>query len=285
MHEFPHLSQWQDYGLGGDDTGTQEPEDWRMYGIPEYGAYSEMLGVISGDEIPPIAIEVDQGLYGNQVLARTPMLDLTPKDYNYIKLLRKPYAGMLGLGDDGMVYEYDDTLGFFTKIYKAAKSAVKSVGRRIKKGASSLLKRIPGGKYLIKLGKKIHKIASKLVKPLTKFVGKYAAKLAPVAALIPGYGPAIAAGLYTAGKIANLMNKYGVVVKGAKGAVRALKFKGKNKAKKAKKFKKALKRAAEKEQRKRRRRRRRREEVGPARMLAQRAPARLRAMRAPRFRR
>lgn len=277
---IPHISQWQDYGLGGDDTGTQEPEDWRLYGIPEYGAHAEMLGIISGDEIPPIAVEVDQGLYGGRVLARTPMIDLTPKDYNYVKVLKKPYDGMMGLGDDGMVYEYDGTLGFFTKLYKAAKGAVKSVGRKIKKGVSRVLKKIPGGKYLIKLGQRVFEIASKLVKPLTKYVGKYAAKLAPVAALIPGYGPAIAAGLYTAGKIANLMNKYGVVVKGAKGAVRALKFKGKNKAKKAKKFRKALKRAAEKEKRKRGRRRRR--AVAPlARPLI--ARRRLRAARAQRF--
>ena len=62
----------------------------------------------------------------------------------------------------------------------------------------------------------------KIVKPLVKFVGKYASKLAPIAALIPGYGPAIAAGLKIAGKVANAMNKYGVKIAGKVGQVRTL---------------------------------------------------------------
>jgi hypothetical protein len=43
-----------------------------------------------------------------------------------------------------------------------------------------------------------------------KFVGKYASKLAPIAALIPGYGTAIAGALYTAGKIAKVMQQFDV---------------------------------------------------------------------------
>lgn len=247
MTAIPHITQWSDENIGGVDT--EEPDDLRMYGLPNYGAYAESTGIISTDEIDtPIAAEVDMGLYDNRVLARTPTLELAPDDYRYVNVMRKPYNGMLGLGDDGTVYEYDGTLGFFRKLFRRAKKAVKRVGRRIRKGVKRVLKKIPGGKYLMKLGRKVFKIANKLVKPLTKFVGKYAAKLAPVAALIPGYGPAIAAGLYSAGKIANLMNKYGVRLQKTGKKLRKLAFPS---GKTAKKFQRALKRAASKELRRR----------------------------------
>jgi hypothetical protein len=78
----------------------------------------------------------------------------------------------------------------------------------------------------------------KVVKPLMKFVGKWASKLAPIAAMIPGYGTAIAAGLAAAGKVAKLMTKFGVATKGIKGAVRGLKLKN---PKKLPAFQRALK--------------------------------------------
>lgn len=248
---IPHNTQWEDYGLGGVDyvEDNQEPEDWRLYGIPNYGAYADQMGIMSADEIEmPLVAEVDQGLYGNQVLARAPLLELAPRDFKWMKTMKRPYANMMALGDDGMMYEYDDQLGFFKKLFRRAKKKIKKISRRVRKGIRKVIKKIPGGKYVLKLGKKIWKIAHKLVKPLTKFVGKYAAKLAPIAALIPGYGPAIAAALYTAGKVANLMNKYGVKIKGAAGKVRKLAFpSGKN----AKRFQKAMKKQAKKAQRKR----------------------------------
>lgn len=256
MQTIPHINQWTDYGFGGvgaenEPYDNMDPEDFRLYGLPEYGAYAEMLGIISGDELPiPMAAEVDQALYGQGVYARTPMIELAPDDYRYVSVMKQPYSGMMGLGDDGTVYEWDGTLGFFRKLFRKAKKAVKRVARKVRSGVRKVLKKIPGGKYVLKLGKKIFKIASKIVKPLTKFVGRYAAKLAPVAALIPGYGPAIAGALYAAGKVANLMNKYGVKIKGAAGKVRKLAFKS---GKSAKAFRRAIKSAARKEKSKMRR--------------------------------
>jgi hypothetical protein len=212
--QIPDLTQWQDVGLGDDGEGFlgEEPEDFRMYGIDDFGAYSDMLGIMSGEGLG-LAAEVTPQLYGSRVLARTPMLELSPRDYKYMKVMRRPYDGMMALGDDGAVYEYDGLSGFFSRIRKA----VKKVARRVRKGIRKVIKKIPGGKYLLKLGKKIWKVAKKFVRPLAKFVGKYATKLAPIAALIPGYGPAIAAGLYTAGHIAKFMNRVGAVVKAVKG--------------------------------------------------------------------
>lgn len=251
---IPHINQWRDYGLGLGFSEDTDPEDWRAYGLANYGAYADYLGMISADEYEtPIAVEADQALYGNQVLARTPILEFGPKDYRWLSVMRRPYAGMLGLGDDGTIYEYDGTLGFFRKLFRRAKKAVKRVGRRIRRGVKRVLRKIPGGKYLMRLGKKVFKIAHKLVKPLAKYVGKYAAKLAPVAALIPGYGPAIAGALYSAGKIANLMNKYGAKIRGAAGTVRKLSFKS---GKSAKRFQRDLKKAASKMARKGKRRKR-----------------------------
>jgi hypothetical protein len=286
---YPGITQMEDYGLDGfGATGDNaEPEDWRKYGLPTWGAYADTMGVISGDTVPFTA-QVDQALYGNKVLARTPQIELSPEDYDYVRAMRSAYDGMMGLGDDGTLYQYDGTLGFFRKLFRKAKKFVKKVGGKIKRGVKRVLKKIPGGKYLMKLGKRVYKIASKIVKPLVKYVGKYAAKLAPVAALIPGYGPAIAGALYSAGKIANLMQKYGAKIKGAAGKVRALDFPS---GKSAKKFQKALKKAAANQRRafqkmKRRKRaaipgryrRRSRPKVSPK-MLAHRKRARMAAKR------
>jgi len=237
LGDISPLNQWQDSGLLGGDDGLQ-PDDWRRYGVRDFGAYSERMGIMSCEGLG-LAAEVDYEIIDGQVAARTPMLELAPEDYQHMARGGRPYDGMMALGDTGAVYEWDGELGFFSKIVSAAKSVVKKVGSAAKR----VIKKIPGGKYLIKLGSKVYKIASKLVKPLVKYVGKYATKLAPVAALIPGYGPAIAAALYTAGKVAKLMQKYGVKFKGKKGGVRKLKFKS---GKSAKKFQKALKKAAKK---------------------------------------
>lgn len=253
--QIPDLTHWQDYGMGG--TGSEfysarEPEDWnnmlglyRACGGQEYGAFAEKMGIMSGEGLN-LAVEVTPALYGNQILARTPMLELAPKDYRYMKTMRAPYSGMMALGDDGAVYEFDGTLGFFKRLRKA----FKKVGRKIRKGVRRIIKKIPGGKYLIKLGRKVWKIAKKFVKPLVKFVGKYAAKLAPVAALIPGFGPAVAAGLYTAGKVANMMQKVGATVKKVSGGPAKLVFPA---GSAAKKFQKMLKKAAKKEERRQKR--------------------------------
>jgi len=246
--QIPDLTQWQDYGLGGAEP-TQYPErvpdDWRDYGLPFFGQFTEQLGIISGEGLC-LAAEVSPEIYGGRLLARTPMLELEPRDYKWMKVMRRPYPGMLALGDTGAVYEFDGSLGFFRRIW----GGIKSVARKVRTGVRKVVEKIPGGKYLVRLGQKVAAVAKKFVRPLVAFVGKYAAKLAPVAALIPGYGPAIAAGLYTAGKVANLMQQYDVAITGKEGQARTLAVKGKDKVKKMKEFQKALKKEAEKEKKK-----------------------------------
>ena len=263
----PNNEQWRDYGLetvGLAGTDDSEPADWGVHVVSGYGAYVPMMGVIDGDD-RPLLMEVDQDdeidtQYGK--LVRTKMMEMAPADYNHVKMYGCPRMGAVALGDDGEVYQYqpmdDGTMGgFFKRLFKRVKKGVKRIGRGVKKGlkaihrgAKALIKKLPGGKYLLKIAGKIHRTAMKLVKPLARFVGKYAKKLAPIAALIPGYGPAIAAGLATAGKIANLVKKYHVKISKKTGKPS---FKS---GKQAKAFTKALKRKAEKLKRKKKRKKR-----------------------------
>ena len=231
------VNRWTDYaGLGDYTPDAEDLMDFRKVGIKDFGIYAEAMGMLPN---MGMLAEVETDETGR---AWTPMLELAPHDYNYIRAWGKPYHGMVALGDNGETYIYDGFAGFFSKLFKKIKSGVKKVASKIKKIAKKVISKIPGGKYLIKLGEKVWKVAKKLVRPLMKFVGKYAAKLAPIAAMIPGYGPAIAAGLYTAGKIANIMTKFDVAITGLKGKPRKLKFKS---DKHAKAFQKALVQSAE----------------------------------------
>ena len=201
--------------LGADDyqQGGEEPEEWATYGLLGFGAYAPYYDERYGSAMLPaesvmgaLHAEIDPSVYNG--LARTPLIELSPKDYDYMRVTHQPYDGMWGLGDDGQIYQYSGLHGFFKRMFKKMKKKIKKVARRIRKVARKIIKRLPGGKMLIKIGGKIRKIAMKVIKPMTKFIGKYAAKLAPIARFIPGYGPAIAAGLRVAGKVARVSRRF-----------------------------------------------------------------------------
>jgi hypothetical protein len=231
----PNIEQWQDYGFGGvDSEETGEPMEWSMLGLSDWGwmktpqgpiSTVNYYGYIDGSQLSGMMAEVDENDDWGGGLVRTPMLELAIDDYDYMLKQGTPYDGMLALGDTGEIYHYDGSLGFFKKLFRRVKKKVKKVARRVKKGIKKVLKKSKFGRMLLKIGGKIRKIAMKVVRPLMKFVGKWAAKLAPIAAMIPGYGTAIAGALAATGKIANLMKKYGVKTTGKKGKVRNLKLK------------------------------------------------------------
>lgn len=249
------MDRWDDFSGFGDYLGDDEPlYDFRVHGVKDWGIYADQMGMMGG---MGLMAEVETDETGR---SWTPQLELAPHDYQYIQKTGTAYHGMLGLSDEAEPYVFDEGLGFFRKLFKRVRKRVRKVRKKIRGGirrvagglkrfGKRLLKKIPGGKYLLKLGKKIWKVASKFVKPLVKFVGKYAKKLAPVAALIPGYGPAIAAALYKAGDIAKLMQKYNVKSVAKKVGAGRLRFPS---GKAAKRFQKALKKAAKKTKRKRR---------------------------------
>lgn len=204
-----------------------EPEEWSTVGLAGWGYLSPSMGVIDGSALGGIGVEVDEDQMDPSGYVRTPMIELGSADYKYVVANGQPYDGMLGLGDDGEVYVYDGLGGWFKRLRRRIRRAFKKVGRgirrvakgirkirkRIQKGIRKVIRRLPGGKMLLKIGGKLRKIAMKVVKPLAK-LGR---KLAPVAALIPGYGPAIAAGLRIGGKIAQHLGQTGVPIRRAYG--------------------------------------------------------------------
>lgn len=242
------VQYWKDYGLqnvglAGPNDGS-ELQNWNEYGLLGFGAYSPQMGIIGDASNVMMEVDDDDDIDGLGIV-RTKMMEMSPDEFKFAQRTGRPRIGSVALGDDGDVYQYvqDDQLGgFFKKLFKKGKKYLKKKARKairkLKKRARKLIKRLPGGKYLLKLHDRVHKIAMKIVRPLSKFVGKFAKKLAPIAALIPGYGPAIAAGLYTAGKIAKILNKSGILTD-KKGKP---KFKS---GKQAKQFQRRLKKAAE----------------------------------------
>ncbi|MDD3380010.1 MAG: hypothetical protein PHD68_02180 [Rugosibacter sp.] len=206
------------YGILGEVNDGIPLQEWSSVGLSDWGYLSPQMGMLGGGDIP-VEVGPDQTMFYNG-LARTPMIELSPEDYGRLRMTGSPYHGMLGLGDDGETYVYDGLGGFFKRLFRRIKRGVKRIGRgirrgikkvvgvvrkvgkRIWKGAKQIIKRLPGGKALIKIAGKIHKVAMKVVRPAMKFVGKWAGKLAPIASFVPGYGPAIAAGLRIAGRVA-----------------------------------------------------------------------------------
>lgn len=251
MLQGPNIAEWPGYGFGGadDDFTNPIPDDWSTVGLSGWGWAPDgtslvgMYGYIDGVALNGMMAEVDEDedLGGGYV--RTPMLTMAPDDFMHIQTYGRPYNGMIAMGDAGELYQYDGLGGFFKKLWGKIKRGVKKVAKKIGRGIKKVLKKSKFGRWLLKVGGKIKKIAMKIVKPLMKFIGKWAGKLAPIAAMIPGYGTAIAAALTAAGKIAKVMTKFGVSTKGKKGSVRGLKLKN---PKKLPGFKKALVKDAKK---------------------------------------
>lgn len=245
---------WRTYAdYSGSFFGAQDDgiplQPWESVGLAGYGYLAPTMGDMATNI--PVEVGEDQTMFYNG-LARTPMVELSPEDYRYMELNRgQPYEGMLGLGDDGETYVYDGLGGFFKRLFRKVKrkvkkwgrkikrgirkvrkgirrigrkafSVVRKVGRRIRKGIRRVVKRLPGGKALIKIAGKIRKVAMKVVKPVSKFVGKWAGKIAPIARFIPGYGPAISAGLRIAGRVAKGINVARRISRGRipRGAIR-----------------------------------------------------------------
>jgi len=243
MRGLGDVNGWQDYGLaryGLAGLDGEEPLAFNDEVISDFGSLAGTYGVIDN---PGFLAEVDE--ITQDGLALTPIMELSLSDFAYVSNYGTPYVGMFALGSDGDTYQYvvgPDGIGFFKKIFKGARKLVKGALRKVKKIGRKVLKALPGGKILLKLHDKLYKASMKLIKPLAKFVGPLAKKLAPIAMFVPGFGPAIAAALYTTGRFASLAQKFGVQ-KDAKGRP-----KFKNKAQ-AKAFKAAAKKEAAKAKR------------------------------------
>lgn len=202
-------------GLCGADDDQSNHLDWSKNIVSGFGAHVGSLGYVwEQDKLPPVEVSDDdittQGFGG---YVRTPVLELGASDYQQFVNTGEVPDQAIALGDDGELYQYSGLDGFFKRLFKRVRKAVKKVRSKIRKKIRGLLKRTRFGRILLKVHDRVVGVMMKIVKPLAKVVGKWASKLAPIAAIIPGYGTAVAGALLAAGKIANVMNKYGGVIR------------------------------------------------------------------------
>lgn len=224
QNQFPDYDLSR-FGLAG--TDETPPLDWSTHAALGFGAYTDrplpiidnsLLGLLMEYDDTDIVARDSMGAG----LVRTKMLEMDPGELSYVYRHGQPRAGAVALSDDGEVYTWTHTPlgGFFKKLFSKVKSVAQKVKGGFKKGikwvgskAKALIKKLPGGKYLLRVYDRVKKIGMKLVRPLKRVLGKLAplaSKIAPLAALIPGWGVAISAALYRAGAMAKTLKKYGV---------------------------------------------------------------------------
>lgn len=205
------VDSFRDFGLdnfGFAGTDDEAPADWSKYGLLSFGEYLDRPQPMVDGGFGWFAEYDDEdtiGFLGGAPIVRTKMFEMDPRELAYAYRTGSPRIGAVALGDDGEVYQWVEEPqlgGFFKKLFKKIKrgvkkvarglrKGVKKVARGIRKGARKLIKKLPGGKYIVKVAGKVRKVAMKAAKPILR-MGR---KLAPVAAMVPGYGPAIAAAL------------------------------------------------------------------------------------------
>lgn len=209
---------WQEYPLPFPEGDGSKLLPFDVYGLAGYGCYVGELGYLEDGRGYLIEVDDDDVVNGYGAV-QTPMLELQPGAYELVSRHGIVLDGTLALGDDGSVYEYDGAFGFFKKIWggikKVAggiKKGVKKVTGGIRKGVRKAFEATKFGRALIKIKDKVLQVATKIVNPIMKVVGKWATRIAPIAAMIPGIGPVLAAYLTAAGTIAKTYNKYGVKI-------------------------------------------------------------------------
>jgi hypothetical protein len=228
----PNICRWRDYGIRG-------PVSINLGWVPTpAGQHSAIgrYGYLDGEELGGLTAEVDDSDNIGGGLVRTPVLELAIDDYEYVRKIGRPYAGMMALGDAGDVYYYDGLGGFKKFIKKVgkgigkimtpglpqaidkAKKKKKKKTTKTKKPSATKTKRPPtvtrkrpatkspirtaadkdrDNKIIVKMGGQLADLAMKIIRPLVVQATPFqqALRLAPIAALIPGAGPAIAAAL------------------------------------------------------------------------------------------
>lgn len=279
-------TRFQDYGLenyGLASTDNSEPADWARMGLLGFGAEMDRpYAMIDGDQLG-LAMEYDEddfvGYAGGSPLVRTKMLEMCPREIEHIRSTGRPRLNAVAMADDGDIYQWNQVEGlggFFKKLRKKARKiasrvvkGVKKVHRGITAATKKMIKRLPGGKYLVKIYDRVKKVAMKVTKPLKKLLGGPLGKyLAPIAALIPGAGPVVAlaiAGMRAEGKVDSIMKKF-KVKRNKKGQP---KFAS---GAQAKAVKAALTKAAKEQTRRRRKGKRRPPRRKPSRLIKRGSP-------------
>jgi hypothetical protein len=260
----PNICRWRDYGIRGRgpvsiNLGWVPTPSGRQSAIGRYG-------YLDGEELGGMTVEVDDGDDIGGGFVRTPVLELAIDDYDFVRRIGRPYAGMMALGEGGDIYYYDGLGGFKKFIKKVGKGigkimtpglpqaidkAKKKKTTKTKKPSATKTKKPPtvmrkrpatkspirtaadkdrDDKVMVKIGGELADLAMKIIRPLViqATPTQQALRLAPIAALIPGAGPAIAKALKAAAAAAGSSARTPAVKKARKStstkrAVRTLK--------------------------------------------------------------
>lgn len=222
-------TNFEDYGLenyGLASTDNDEPEDWSTEAVLGFGAQIDQP-VAMLDGAMGLAMEYDSDdfvSYAGGPLVRTKMLEICPEEIATIRRRGRPTLGAVALSDDGDIYQWTEVRGlggFFKKLRKKFKKVSGKVIKRASKfrkrltaKAKKLIKKLPGGKYLVKIYDRVKAVGMKLTKPLKKLLGSKVGKfLGPIAAMIPGAGPVVAGAIAVMrrkGQIEKALKKLGV---------------------------------------------------------------------------
>lgn len=192
-------------GLAGSENDGAELVDYGEV-ICGFGSAAEELGYIDD---PGVQCEMSgaEEIGGYSV---NPVIELSGADFVRLRENNnQPWHGLLGLADDGSLMMFDANLGFFKRLRRRMRKGIRRVASRFKKIGKKILSVTPGGKTLMKFGRRILPIAKRLIKA--------GSKLAPIAAFIPGVGPAAAIALRAAGRGINVAERAQRLARRAQG--------------------------------------------------------------------
>lgn len=242
---LPNFDEIEDY-----DEYYSEPL------VEGFGSLAFDWGCIPGKNLKGLSVDVESEDYDDDGTVSTPVLEVSPEDFEHMTYMGCPVMGCLGLSDDGDVYQFD---GFsFKKLLKNIAKGAKKAAKKLKKSVDKVfeedekkstspsmtfteavnelvragyipkkfvtapqkLTKAQRTKYTRKAKKHIAtvqagkvskirkkgtrkpkvKIKKKIVEPIIQEMRTHVRALAPVAAVVPGMGPALKVGLQAASR-------------------------------------------------------------------------------------
>lgn len=179
----------------------------------EFGNCVDTMGYIDSGDLEIELGPLDRCSSGEYVV---PLLTISPNDFEYLSTVGTPYPGMKALGTSGYIYEWS-TLPPISGLSGPFRRFFRRIGRGIKRaltavwhGVERIFQATKFGRWILRVKDRLIDFAVKVVTPLANFLRRYAPALAPMVAVIPGIGPALAVVLLEAGAIAAAYNKWGV---------------------------------------------------------------------------
>ncbi|NIS51447.1 MAG: transglutaminase domain-containing protein, partial [Phycisphaerae bacterium] len=191
----------------------------------EFGCEIERLGYIGNANCWNIELMPEDYISATEAI--TPVIAVSPQDFEYLSVVGFPYEGMKAVGNTGYIYE-------FTKNRDGLHGPVidffKGIGRAIKKGFNKVVSFVKGavswawdkvenvfeatkvGRWILNVKDRVLDFAVQVITPLAEFVGKWAPAAASIAAVVPGVGTLVSMGILATGAAAKAYVKWGVPI-------------------------------------------------------------------------